>query len=187
MNERKTSLASLFWTFAKIGVMTFGGGYAMLPMLQREVVEKRSWCTDSDILDYFAVGQCTPGIIAVNTATFIGYKRRGNWGGIFATLGMVFPSFVIISILASVLAAFEDNRYVQMAFSGVRVAVCALITVSVIKLAKKSIIDIPTFVLCLLTFTLMLCFSLSPVVFVFGGIVWGLVFSWIRERAGRKK
>lgn len=182
MHEEKTTLPQLFWTFAKIGVMTFGGGYAMLPMLQREVVESRKWCTDSDLLDYFAVGQCTPGIIAVNTATFIGYKQRGNIGGIVATLGMVFPSLVIITILASVLTAFEENTYVQMAFSGIRVTVCALITVSVVKLAKKSIVDVPTLVLCLATFVLMVVFSLSPVIFIAVGILWGLLFSFLKEK-----
>jgi len=182
MDNEKPSLMKLFWTFAKMGVMTFGGGYAMLPILQREVVEKNKWCSDSDILDYFAVGQCTPGIIAVNTATFIGYKQRGNWGGIIATLGLVFPSFVIISVLTSVLRRFEGNSSVKMAFSGIRVAVCALITMSVINLSKKSIIDVPTFVLCVVTFVCMVAFSLSPVVFIAVGIVWGLFFSWVKEK-----
>ena len=183
----KTSMASLFGTFAKIGVMTFGGGYAMLPLLQREVVEQKKWCTEDDLLDYFAIGQCTPGIIAVNTATFLGYKQRGNGGAIFASLGMVFPSLVIISVISYALDAFESNTYVQMAFCGVRVAVCALILSSILKLMNKSIVDIPSFVLCILTFGLMFVFNLSPVIFVMGSIVWGLFFSLIKQkRAGRK-
>lgn len=107
MNQSKTSLVTLFATFAKIGVMTFGGGYAMLPMLQDEIVNRKHWCSEENLLDYFAVGQCTPGIIAINTATFIGYKTRGNIGGIVATLGMVFPSLVIISVVYHVLEAFQ--------------------------------------------------------------------------------
>ena len=97
----------LFWTFAKMGVMTFGGGYAMLPILQREVVENKRWVTEEEIMDYYAIGQCTPGIIAVNTATFIGQKIRGIAGGIVATLGLVFPSVVIISILAGLITNFS--------------------------------------------------------------------------------
>ena len=99
-------LWELFYTFAKVGVMTFGGGYAMLPILQREVVEKKGWATDEELTDYFAIGQCTPGVIAVNTATFIGQKHRGVAGGIVATLGVVFPSLIIISALAKVITAY---------------------------------------------------------------------------------
>ena len=96
-------LFDLFWTFARIGVVTFGGGYAMLPILQREVVETKGWATEEELMDYFAIGQCTPGVIAVNTATFVGQKNKGIFGGIVATLGVVFPSLVIISILAGVI------------------------------------------------------------------------------------
>ena len=93
-------LWSMFFAFARIGGLTFGGGYAMLPMLQREVVEKRGWATEEELMDYYAIGQCTPGVIAVNTATFIGQKYRGDLGGIVCTLGVVFPSLIIISLLA---------------------------------------------------------------------------------------
>lgn len=103
-------LLTLFLTFAKVGVMTFGGGYAMLPILQREVVENKGWATDEELTDYFAIGQCTPGVIAVNTATFIGQKRRGILGGIVATLGVVFPSLVIIAALAGVITTFPIWR-----------------------------------------------------------------------------
>ena len=116
MNEERTSigfLARLFGTFAKVGVMTFGGGYAMLPILQREIVEDRHWATEEELMDYYAVGQCTPGIIAVNTATFIGQKKAGIAGGIMATLGVVFPSIVIILLIASVLTHFADAPVVS--------------------------------------------------------------------------
>ena len=133
----------LFLTFAKIGVCTFGGGYAMLPILHREIVEKRNWATEEELSDYFAIGQCTPGIIAVNTATFIGYKYKGNLGGTIATLGVVFPSFVIITIIAACLTNFAELAVVQHALAGINAAVVALITVSVVKLGKSTLKSAP--------------------------------------------
>ena len=126
-------LFDLFWTFCKIGALTFGGGYAMLPIIQREIVENKKWSTEKEILDYYAVGQCTPGVIAVNTATFIGYKLRGITGGIIATIGVVFPSLIIILTIASFLQNFADMAIVQSAFAGIRVAVGALKITTVIK------------------------------------------------------
>ena len=134
----------LFLTFAKVGVCTFGGGYAMLPILQREVVEKKGWATEEELTDYFAIGQCTPGVIAVNTGTFIGQKLKGIPGGILATLGVVFPSIVIIMILAAFIQNFAHLPVVIHAFAGVRACICALILSSIIKLAKKSLVDAPT-------------------------------------------
>ena len=131
----------LFWTFAKIGVCTFGGGYAMLPALQREVVEKRAWATEEQLTDYFAIGQCTPGVIAVNTATFVGQKQKGASGGVIATLGVVFPSIVIIMVIAAFLQNFAHLPAVVHAFNGVRACVCALILSSVLKLRKTTIVD----------------------------------------------
>ena len=156
----------LFLTFAKVGVCTFGGGYAMLPILQREVVENKRWATEEELTDYFAIGQCTPGIIAVNTATFIGQKQRGNLGGIFATLGVVFPSVVIISLLAGVITAFSHLAWVQNAFAGVRVCVCVLIFNAVFKLWKKSVVDKITGGIFLLVLVASLLTELSPVWFV---------------------
>ena len=132
-------LWTMFLTFCRIGGLTFGGGYAMLPMLQREVVEKYQWATEEELMDYYAIGQCTPGIIAVNTATFVGYKKRGVLGAIFCTLGVVFPSLCIITVIAAFLKNFQDIIYVQQAFAGIRVAVCALIASSVLKLAKGNL------------------------------------------------
>ena len=129
----------LFLTFAKVGVCTFGGGYAMLPILQREVVEKKGWATDEELTDYFAVGQCTPGIIAVNTATFIGYKHKGVPGGVLTTLGVVFPSLVIITAIAAFLSNFADIPVVQHALAGINAAVVALIAASVLKLGKSTL------------------------------------------------
>ena len=135
---------NLFWTFTKIGVCTFGGGYAMLPILQRELVEKRGWATEEQLADYYAVGQCTPGVIAVNTATFVGASQAGVWGGIIATLGLVFPSLVIILVIAAFLRNFMDNQWVVHAFNGVRAGVVALILSSVIKLVKGAVKDVAT-------------------------------------------
>ena len=137
----------LFLTFARVGVCTFGGGYAMLPILQREVVEKKAWATEADLTDYYAVGQCTPGVIAVNTATFVGSKLKGVRGGIAATLGVVFPSVVIITVIAAFLQHFMDIQWVAHAFAGVRAGVCALILSSILKLRKTTVIDRPTIVI----------------------------------------
>ena len=172
----------LFSTFAKIGAVTFGGGYAMLPILQREIVEKHKWCTEEDLLDYLAVGQCTPGIIAVNTATFIGCKTKGISGGIVATLGLVFPSLVIISVIYNILEAFQSNLYVRYALAGIQVAVAALITYSVIKLWRKSIVDMLTGAIAIATLVLMLVFGLSPIIFVIAGIVLGILIRSVRSR-----
>lgn len=137
----------LFLTFAKVGVCTFGGGYAMLPILQREIVEKRGWATEDQLADYYAVGQCTPGVIAVNTATFVGSNLAGTAGGVIATLGLVFPSIVIILVIAAFLQNFMDVPWVVHAFNGVRAGVVALILSSVIKLFKGAVIDWPTRIL----------------------------------------
>ena len=134
----------LFLTFAKVGVCTFGGGYAMLPILQREVVDGKGWATESELADYYAVGQCTPGIIAVNTATFVGAKEKGVPGGIAATLGLIFPCLVIIMLIAAFLQNFAEQPVVVHAFNGVRACVCALILSSVLKLRKSTVVDGPT-------------------------------------------
>ena len=165
----------LFLTFAKMGVMTFGGGMAMLPILQREVVEDRHWATEEELVDYYAIGQCTPGIIAVNTATFVGQKRKGALGGIAATLGMVFPSLVIISILAGLITNFSSVAWVQNAFAGIQVCVCVLIFNAVVKLLKKSVIDKRTFVIFLLVMIGSTLLNLSPVWFVLLAALAGIV------------
>ncbi len=173
----------LFLIFAKVGVMTFGGGYAMLPILQREIVDKQKWANEEELMDYFAIGQCTPGIIAVNTATFIGQKTKGVIGGIFATLGLVFPSLVIISLLAGVIEAFSDLVWVQNAFGGIRVCVCVLILNSVVKLGKKAVVDKLT-LLIFLAVTLASFFTdLSPVIFIIIAAIAGIL---IKNIGGKK-
>lgn len=175
--------ADLFVTFAKVGVMTFGGGYAMLPILQREVVEKKGWATEEELVDYFAIGQCTPGIIAVNTATFIGQKNKGVLGGIISTLGLVFPSLIIISLLAGVIEAFSHLTVVQHAFGGIRVCVCVLILDAVMKLYKKAVVDKLTLILFLLVAAGSYFTDLSSVIFVVIAAVIGIV---IKNVGGKK-
>jgi len=180
----------LFVTFAKVGVCTFGGGYAMLPILQRELVEKRSWATEEELSDYFAIGQCTPGIIAVNTATFVGHKLRGAAGGVAATLGLVFPCLVIIMLIAAFLQNFADLPVIVHAFNGVRACVCALILSSVLKLRKSTVVDKPTVIIFAVVLVLavagnfasfpanalgsVLSFICSPIVLVVAAGVTGL-------------
>ena len=173
----------LFLTFAKVGVMTFGGGYAMLPILQREVVDNKGWATEEELMDYFAIGQCTPGIIAVNTATFIGQKNKGTSGGIIATLGLVFPSLVIISLLAGVITTFSHLAWVNHAFGGIRVCVCVLILNAVVKLFKKAVIDAPTMAIFIaVTLGSYFLTFLSPVVFVLAAAVLGIVLKNVGVR-----
>ncbi len=176
-------LWSLFWTFAKVGVMTFGGGYAMLPILQREVVANKGWATEEELMDYFAIGQCTPGVIAVNTATFIGQKWAGIPGGIIATLGVVFPSLVIISALAGVIEAFSHLVWVQKAFGGIRVCVCVLICNAVMKLYKKAVVDKATLIIFLAVMLGSTFTELSPVVFVLIAAMAGII---LKKLEGKK-
>ncbi|MEA5028117.1 MAG: chromate transporter [Sphaerochaeta associata] len=182
MKSNSTSLWDLFISFFRIGGLTFGGGYAMLPMLQREVITKHNWVTEEEVLDIYAIGQCTPGIIAVNTATMIGYRKRGIAGAIAATLGEVSPSLLIITLLATILFHVQENVWVQHAFGGIRVAVCALITQSVLSLAKKSLIDLPTVLFYLAVVLSTFFLSVSPVVIVLFAIFFGLSVQGVKRR-----
>ena len=158
------NLFALFIAFARVGVMTFGGGYAMIPILEREIVDKHGWASSEELMDYYAVGQCTPGVIAVNTATFVGQKCAGTLGGIVATLGVVFPSLVIICVIAGILTNFADIPAVKSAFAGIRV--CVLIFNAVVKLWKSAVPDKGALCLCLGVFVLSMFLDISPVVYV---------------------
>ena len=173
--------ADLFFTFAKVGVCTFGGGYAMLPILQREIVEKKRWAKDEELTDYYAIGQCTPGIIAVNVATFVGYRFKGWPGGVIATLGVVFPSVVIITLIAAFLSNFADIPVVAHALNGVNACVVALIASSVVKLSKTTVKDKVTAGIFLAVLVAAFFFGLSPVLLV---VVAGLVGYVARRMAG---
>lgn len=159
-------LFELFKSFFMIGAFTFGGGYAMLPMLEKEVVTKHKWATMEEISNYFAIGQCTPGIIAVNTATFIGYKQKKNIGGVVATLGVVTPSIIIILVLSGILEYIFEYEIVKSAFAGISVAVCALLTQALWKLAKSGIKDAYTAIVAILSAVASVFFKLSPIFIV---------------------
>ncbi len=172
-------LLNMFLLFFRIGAVTFGGGYAMLPILQRELVENRDWTTEEELADYFAIGQCTPGIIAVNTATFIGRKRAGNMGGIVATFGVIAPSLILISIIAALINNFADILWVQNALAGIRVCVCVFILNAVLKLIKSAVVDKATLALYIGLFLAAVFFDFSPVLSVIvAGVLGNLLAKW---------
>ncbi len=172
----------LFLTFAKVGVTTFGGGYAMLPVFQRELVDHHGWITEGDLNDYFAVAQCTPGVIAVNTATFTGYRVAGNLGGIVATLGLCVPSIAIIVIVAAFLSNFAEIPAVGYALAGIRACVCAIMIPVGIRLARNSIIDWVSGLIFIATVVLAAFVGLSPVIVVIFAGVCGYAVRTLRDR-----
>jgi len=166
----KRHIFGLFSAFFRIGLFTFGGGYAMLPMMQREITEKHKWATEEEVLDCYAIGQATPGIIAINTATFIGYKTGGVPGALAATLGMVMPSLLIITALSALILRYRDNEYVSKALLGIQGAVVALVAVAIIKMGKKAFKGILTYVLGVVGF-LLLFFLDVPAYFIIAGAI----------------
>ena len=146
-------LLELYWTYLKIGCVNFGGGYAMLPLLERELVNKKGWTTMDELRDYFAIGQCTPGVIALNVSTFIGQKRKGVAGAIAAMLGFLTGPIAIILVIAAFLRNFAELEVVQHAFAGIRVCVCVLIVQAVLRLWKSSVVDVFTFALYIVILT----------------------------------
>lgn len=177
----------LYITMFLIGLTTFGGGYAMISIIQRELVEKKKWISEEELMDYVAIAQITPGIVMVNTATFVGYKKKGVPGGIVATLGVVTPSIIIITIIASVLINFADNEYVKHAFAGIRVCVSALIVNAVIGFMKKSLIDILTIVTFIGVLIVSFFTSFSTVYIVLCVIAISIIITLIKgkEAAGK--
>ena len=160
------TLLELFAAFFRTGIFTFGGGLAMMPMLQKELIEKKHWLTEEDLIDYYAVGQSTPGIIAVNVATFVGYRQAGILGGIVATLGMICPSIIIITILAGTINSISDYPYVQAALKGINVAVAALLTSVIVKFAKKTIKNVWNVLYMLLAFSLIFFFKVPSYIVI---------------------
>ncbi len=175
-------LLELYTAFFKIGALTFGGGYAMLPMIEREVVEKKKWATLEEVMDYFAIGQCTPGVIAVNTATFIGHKIKGISGGIVATLGVITPSFIIISAVASVLKLVYQNPVAQHAFAGIGVAVCALLLQAFLKLAKTGVKNKFGIAVAFIAFLCSFIFEISTILLILLAGVCGVVYGKIKAK-----
>ena len=186
MKEKIKGLLSLFISFARIGALTFGGGLAMLPMLKNEIVEKKGWTSEEELLDYYAIGQCTPGIIAVNTATFIGNKQQGTLGGIVATLGMVSPSLIIITLIATVLSGILDVPVVAHGLRGISAVVCALMMNTVISLAKKSLTRIAAVVIYIAVILISLTLKISSVLIVISAGVIGIILGAIDEKKQKK-
>ena len=175
------TLWELYYTWFKMGLFTFGGGYAMLPMIQREVIDKHHWCSEEEIMDYYAIGQVTPGIIAVNTATFVGYDVKGVPGGIIATLGVISPSIVIITIIAGLITNFSELAVVQSALRGIQVAVCALMFTAVVKLYKNSVKNAVSFVIFAVALVLAYFTNISTVILVIAAGAVGYALSVMRK------
>ena len=176
------NLLQLFIAFFKVGLFTFGGGYAMLPMLQREIVDRHGWVTEEEILDYYAIGQCTPGVIAVNTATFVGTKLKGALGGAVATVAVVFPSLIIITLISSVLKNFAEYAVVQHAFAGIRVAVGVLVVGSVWKLYRKGVKGALSNGIFAASMLLVALLDISPVYVVLAALLLGIIKTWKDRR-----
>jgi len=182
MQNKNTSLSELYFTFLKIGSVSFGGGYAMLPLLDRELALKRQWVSEEELLDYYAIGQSTPGIIAINTATFVGYKTRGIKGGISATLGMISPSLVIIILIATFLNHFNEYPLVIKALKGVNIGVSVLLLSSVYKFTRKTVTDIPGFLLCLTAFLAVGMGHISPIPVVAFSAAAGVIIGTVKRK-----
>ncbi|MFK5882750.1 MAG: chromate transporter [Candidatus Izemoplasma sp.] len=176
-------LVELYFAFFRVGLFTIGGGYAMLPMLRKEVVEKYGWATDEEMMDYFAIGQSTPGIIAINTATFIGYKKKGILGAIFSTLGMVTPSWIIIISIAAFYDEFSSNAFVESAFTGIRVVVVVLILNAVIKMAKGSIKNWYSLLIFIISFVLVALINISAIYIILVAGTIGIIINSYKEGA----
>jgi len=175
-------LKMLFLTFFKIGAFTFGGGYAMIPLIQREVSERRKWITDEEILEIVAIAESTPGPIAINSATFVGYKVCGFWGSFMCTLGVVLPSFLIILCISGILELVQDMRAVKYAFMGIRAGVLALIVKALIKMYKACPKGIVSYIVMGLSFILAAILKVDVIIVVICCAVIGLVSSVIAER-----
>lgn len=182
MIDKIKNLFNLYFSFAKIGTFTIGGGLAMMPMMQSELIEKRKWITDEELIDYYAVGQSTPGIVAVNVATFVGYKQMGIIGGIFATLGMVTPSLVIIMILASLINSINDFPIIQKALKGINVAVAALLTSTIINFMKKTIKKFTNAIFMMISFLLVFVFKLPSFWIILFALFIGVVLTYLEKK-----
>ena len=185
MKNKIKDFLELYLAFVKIGTFTFGGGLAMMPIMQRELMEKRGWVTEEELIDYFAIGQSTPGIIAVNVATFVGYKRLGWFGGIIGTLGVVTPSWVIIMLLAGAISSVDKYPLAQKALHGINIAVAALLTSVIVKFAKKTIKNVWNAVFMLLAFVLIYFFKVQSVWIIIASLITGSLLTLYRQKARR--
>ena len=173
----------LYWAFFRIGGLTFGGGLSMLPMLKYELVEKKKWVSEEQLLDCYAVGQCTPGIIAVNTATYVGYLKKGLAGAIWGTAGMISPSILLITTLCLFLNNFMDNVWVQHALMGIKGVVCALMLNTVISLAKKSLVSSLCVVIGIAATILAMFTDVPTVLIVVVAAIVGIIYEKIKGGA----
>ncbi len=180
-------ISTLFLTFLKIGAFTFGGGYAMIPLIEKEVVDNKKWISGQDILDIIAIAESTPGPIAINSATFIGYRVAGFWGSFFSTLGVVLPSFLIISAISFVLRQFESLKVVKYAFMGIRAGVLALIVKALVNMYKKCPKGIITYIVAVLSFAVTIFTDVNLVFVIIGCAIFGLVSSFIIKRKEKQK
>ena len=174
-----------YLTWFRIGLFTFGGGYAMLPMIEKEIIERHHWTTEDEVMNYYAIAQCTPGVIAVNVSTFVGYFQSGVLGALFSTLGVISPSIVIISAIAGILTSFSDLAVVQHALAGIRIAVCILMSTSIIKLFKKGVVDVYTSVIFGAALLIAVMTNVPTVLLVIGAGVLGVVFSMLKVKGAR--
>lgn len=170
----------LYFTFFRIGILTFGGGLTMLPLLKYELVETKEWITEDKLLDCYAIGQCTPGIIAVNTATYVGYLKKGVLGGIIATLGMISPSVIIISVVAMFLQNFMEVQAIQHALMGIRGAVCALMLNTVVSLAKKNLTKMQSIIICAVAFILVFFTGVPTIAIIILAGVAGVIIDKVK-------
>ena len=190
MKENKVSLLDLFGVFAKIGGLTIGGGLAMIAVIERELVQKRKWITDEELLDMIAVAESTPGVIAVNSATFVGFKLRGFLGALLATIGVIAPSFVVISLIALVFEWFLGFELVTWAFKGANAAVAILILNAGLKLFKKCEKSAYTYLMLALSVILgllFIIFNVSTIIIIIIGLVVGTVYYAILDNKVKKK
>ena len=184
--KKLKDLFTIYFAFFKVGAFTFGGGLAMMPMLQKELIEKKQWLTEEELIDYYAVGQSTPGIIAVNVATFVGYKRSGILGGIFGTLGIISPSLIIIMILANLINSISDYPIVQKALTGINVAVAALLTSVIINFAKKTIKNVWNAIFMLISFLLIFALKVPSFIVILFGLATGVILTFIHKKKETK-
>ena len=185
MKSKFRQFLELYLAFVKIGTFTFGGGLAMMPIMQRELIEKRGWLTEEELIDYFAIGQSTPGIIAVNVATFVGYKRLGWFGGIIGTLGVVTPSWVIIMLLAGAISSVDKYPLAQKALRGINVAVAALLTSVIVKFSKKTIKNLWNAFFMLLAFVLIYFLKVQSVWIIIASLITGSLLTLYRQKKVR--
>lgn len=182
MKSKIRKFIELYLAFVKIGAFTFGGGLAMMPIMQRELIEKRGWLSEEELIDYFAIGQSTPGIIAVNVATFVGYKRLGVLGGIIGTIGVVTPSWVIIMLLAGAISSVDKYPLAQKALRGINVAVAALLTSVIVKFSKKTIKNVWNALFMLLSFALIYFFKVQSVWIIISSLIIGSLLTLYRQK-----